>query len=212
MRRNQIDRAIHLFETEAAYAETADIKEGHADVGPGKTPSYPLGAIAQNDLALAYIAKGDYLQARLWCQEALGSDDSNKDVLSNLAKISEKLRNWKWPITTTGEYLQYAGMGQWNSFCVRQLNADKISVSFSGMWNGLGFLKYGPSGIGDFKATVALKNGTAVYDGEAEFPCKVHMKFMPDQVELSQTGDCGFGHNVEASGRFDRVSVLPDCN
>lgn len=207
MQKNQSDRAIEFFETEAAYAETADIDEGHANYIPGKTSSYPLGAIAQNDLAVAYMAKGDYVRARLWCQEAVHSDRSNKDALANLAKINEKLKNWQWPGTMTGEYLQYAGMGQWNSVCIRERNANQISVAFDGMWNGGAFLEYGPSGIGDFEATLAVKNGIAVYAGEPDFPCRVRMNFASGHVDLEQSGDCGFGHNVEASGRFDRVSV-----
>ncbi|MBI1750743.1 MAG: hypothetical protein HY234_08695 [Acidobacteria bacterium] len=98
--------AVQLFELQAGYAEIADIEQGHVDVGPGKTPSYTLGINAYNNLAVAYMHKGDYLRARLWCHVALNWDKENKTALYNLGQIAEKLKQWRWPESVTGMYLR----------------------------------------------------------------------------------------------------------
>src|SRR5712664_1571319 len=74
LRAGNVDQAIALFELQAGYAELADIKLGHVDMGKGKEPAYSLGIIAYNNLAVAQMQKGDYLMARLWCRQALDWD------------------------------------------------------------------------------------------------------------------------------------------
>lgn len=204
------DAAIQLFELQAGYAEIADIEQGHADYGPGKTPSYTLGINAYNNLAVAYMHKGDYLRARLWCRVTLYWDKGNKAALFNLGRIEEKLKQWKWPGSVAGMYLRYAGRGQWESLCVKQNGSSKISVSFFGM--RMGKEPEGtPASYGDFKANLELLNNSATYPGEPDFPCTVRMDFSEDKVLLKQIGDCGFGYGVEASGTFERASTSAGC-
>jgi hypothetical protein len=200
------DAAIELFELQAKYAEIADVQQGHVDAGPGKTPSYTLGILAYNNLAVANSRKRDFLQARLWCRVVLRWDKDNKAAHFNLVQIENKLTGFKWPHSTTGTYLSYAGWGQWNELIVREKAAGKISVYFSGMWMGLN-PDYGPSGLGEFRADIALKDHRATYIAKSDNTCKVWMEFSPDKIDSKQEGDCEFGHNVTATGTFERAST-----
>ena len=205
-----VGAAIQQFSLQAGYAELADIDLGHAR---GKNPSYPLAIIAYNNLALAFAVKGDYLRAKLWSLVALRWDKENKDALSNLEHIEEKLKDWKWPKTPEGEYLQYAGRGDWDSIIVEPSPPDKVHFCFSGLWWGLG---EGPSGLGELTATIPLHDGQAEYTSR-EFTgnkCLISIHFYPDRLEVKQTGtdfDCGFGHNVMAAGTFQRIGARANC-
>lgn len=211
LQQGQITLAIRLFKLQAGYAEIADIEKGHVDMGPGKTPMYSLGNLAANNLTVAYMRKRNYIQARLWCREVLRWDKDNKAALYNLKQIEEKLKGWKWPESATGTYLQYAGRGLWSSLSVRQLRPDRLRVSYEGYR-----IAAGPESAhyGDFEATLAFKDGRATYRGDADFPnCRIRMDFAADKVILKQRGGggggCGFGHDVEASGEFERASISP---
>jgi hypothetical protein len=208
LKAGKIDEAIVLFKWQGTLAEEADIRQGHVNIGPGKKPVYSLGILAYNNLALAYMHKGDLLEARAWCNVALRWDKNNKTALHNLGQIQKNLRrdNWILPDPVTGTYVQYAGRGYWNIFIVQRDEGSKISIFFSGMWWGPGH-KYGPSGIGEFRGTTVLNGKSATYHGDADFPCTVRMEFSFDKVELKQDGSCGFGHNVEANGIYERVST-----
>lgn len=68
-----------------------------------------------------------------------------------------------------------------------------------------------PASYGDFAAKLALSDHSTTYPGEPEFPCTVRMDFSESKVVLKQTGDCGFGYGVEASGTFERASASAKC-
>jgi hypothetical protein len=210
LRTGDVDRAIGLFELQAGYAELADIELGHTIVGEGKEPAYPLGTLAYNNLAVANMQKGDYLKARLWCQQALKWDRDNKAAQLNLRRVNEKLKDWKWPTSVSGLYLRYAGRGKWETFCVKQTGDSSIVVTYFGMRMGL-YPEGTPASLGDFQATLELHNQNSTYLGEPDFPCKVRMSFALDKVGLEQSGDCGFGYGVEATGDFERASTSAEC-
>jgi len=213
LKNGRIDEAIELFKQQAALAEVADI---HVQTKPNRArphAPYTLAVPAYNNLALAYFKKHDYFWARAWAHVALGWDKNNRAAQFNLRKIEAALGNWRWPQTTAGKYVQYAGRGTWESFVVTPASADSIQFCFSGLWWGLG---EGPSGIGDLRATVPIHESQAEYSthefGEKE--CRIMMRFAADKLEVSQTGDsfdCGFGHNVTAHGKFERISSSAKC-
>ncbi len=179
-------------------------------MGEGKKPAYTLGINAYNNLTVAYMQKGDYLMARLWCHQSLRWDKENTAALFNLRRIAEKLSQWKWPASVTGVYLRYAGRGKWESLCVKQDGDSRIFVSFFGMRMG-GDPDGTPASLGDFEASLEFRNRSATYVGEPDFPCSVRMNFSADGATLEQTGDCGFGYGVEAAGTFERASATAEC-
>jgi hypothetical protein len=214
LKAGKIDEAIRLFKLQGTFAEVADIEQGDLDVSQGKTRSYSLRVLAYNNLTVAYMRKGNNLVARLWCHVALRWEKNNKAALLNLGQIQKGLEmaNWVWPDSVEGGYLQYSGWGGWNILSVRRNGQGEYSISFFGAWNGQD-PKSGPSGIGEFHTRVVIAGHSAVYRGDAGFPCTVQMDFSADKVILKQDGNCGFGHNVEANGIYERANTtgeLPD--
>jgi tetratricopeptide (TPR) repeat protein len=211
LRQGRIDEAIQLFEKQAAFGEIADIKR--QSKSGNAPPAYELALAAYNNLAIAYAKKGDYLRARAWTLVALRWDKENRAAQVNLRNIDDSLKDWKWPTSAAGEYVQYAGRGTWESFVVEPFLPEKIHFCFSGLWWGLG---EGPSGIGELEETVPVHDKKAEYSTK-EFTnkeCLISMRFYEDRLEVKQTGDewdCGFGHNVTADGTFQRISTSAKC-
>ena len=200
LQHGRVDEAIKLFEQQAGFAELADIERQRS---PGK-----LALTAYNNLAVAYMAKHDYLRARTWALVALDYDKNNPATRFNMDKIEQALRGWQWPSTPEGEYVLYAGRGTWESMIVERSSGNSVDFCFSGLWWGLG---EGPSGLGELKATVKVQNQEAKYTSDQ---CSISMHFYPDRLEVKQSGrdlDCGFGHNVTAEGTFQRVSSKAKC-
>jgi hypothetical protein len=131
----------------------------------------------------------------------------------NLGNIERALREWQWPETPAGEYVQYAGRGTWENIIVEPSPPDNVRFCFFGLWWGLG---EGPSGLGELRDTVPLHDNHAEYVSHESTgnKCLISMHFYADKLELKQTGsdfDCGFGHNVTADGTFQRISNSAKC-
>ncbi len=196
--------AIPYFELQAKFAELADMAEGRAELGTGKTASYTLAISAYNNLALTYLHEHDYLLARAWCKVALKQDTANKDALLNLAQAEKKLVRWRWPISPEGTYVRYTGWGRWDVFLVWADKKNKVGVMFSGAVMGLN-PNYGPTAIGEFSADgLALAGRGITFQPNPKFPCTVRMDFLQDKVTLAQVDDCGFGNGVSATGSFEQ--------
>jgi hypothetical protein len=61
---------------------------------------------------------------------------------------------------------------------------------------------------GELTGEVEIRNGEAVfaYNRGKYDQCRITMKFTPDNVELEQTQECGFGTGVDASGTYAKIS------
>ena len=213
----RIDEAIKLFEEQVRLAELADIdrqqKPQSRNSGPGQS-----ALTAYNNLAVAYMHKGDYLQARAWAATAIACDKKDQAALFNMRKIEERLGSSQGSKSPDGTYVQYAGRASWQTFVVETMSAkpslqSSVHFCFSGLYWGLG---EGPSGLGDLEGNVPVRDMKAEYVSHdfSEQGCKLALEFHPDQLEVQQTGDdsdCGFGHNVNASGTYLRVSTSTKC-
>ncbi|MFS7357429.1 tetratricopeptide repeat protein [Rahnella inusitata] len=160
-------------------------------------------ATAYNNIALTYIRQGNYRKAKAWLMLA----PADKKSQYNLSQIQPKLDALPKPESAAGEYWQYAGYGSWNLVDVKAEEAQ-FKIDFSGQYMGQMSLYYGPN-IGEFSVVTAIKDNHAVYheadDASAgEGQCTVEMNFADENVRLHTTGDCGFGHNVQAEGEFVR--------
>jgi hypothetical protein len=64
--------------------------------------------------------------------------------------------------------------------------------------------------IGELDGEAAITGDTAVYESAEFGACKITIKFLrPGTIDVGQDGadgDCGFGHNVMASGTYRKVS------
>jgi hypothetical protein len=205
------DEAIRLFEQQATLAELADIER--QTKSPQVQSPCKLSVTAYNNLAVAYLEKKDYLQARSWALVAAHCDAKDPATKFNLGRIESHLSGYRWPQTPAGEYVRYAGRATWQSFTVELSAPDSFHFCFSGLWWGLG---EGPSGIGELSGTVPVRGNQAQYVSHefTDKKCVISMRFEPDKLEVEQTGtdnECGFGHNVTASGTYQRISSTATC-
>lgn len=207
LRRGHPDEAIQYFLQQVALAERSGIER------ESSTCAGALTLTGYNNLALAYFDKHDYLQARAWAMVAQGCKKDDAATRFNLNKIDRALTGWQWPKSLDGEYVIYAGRGDWQTISVESSKADSLHFCFSGLWWGLG---EGPSGLGDLDDTVPVRDNVAVYSTNefTQSQCRITMHFHPEGMEVEQTGsdgDCGFGHNVSASGKYQRISASAKC-
>lgn len=64
--------------------------------------------------------------------------------------------------------------------------------------------------MGALSGEATIKGDTAVFKSDEFGPCSITIKFVrPGTIKVTQEGsdsDCGFGHNVFASGTYKKVS------
>ena len=60
---------------------------------------------------------------------------------------------------------------------------------------------------GEGNGTAKIEGDTAIFkpDG-AEEECQITLKFTGSKLVVTQTGICGFGHNVSAEGTYKKSS------
>jgi hypothetical protein len=92
-------------------------------------------------------------------------------------------------------------------FKIWALGKQRLQIEFSGVYEYKTPL--GPSaneGVGSGIATI--EGDTAIFKPEgAEEECQITLKFARDKLVVTQTGICGFGHNVTAAGTYKKVST-----
>ena len=76
---------------------------------------------------------------------------------------------------------------------------------------------------GEGSGVATIEGDTAIFKPEgAEEECQITLKFTGGKLVVTQTGICGFGHNVSAEGTYkkfrlrsqssDRIEVGPSCS
>jgi hypothetical protein len=92
-------------------------------------------------------------------------------------------------------------------FKIWALGKQRLQIEFSGVYEYK--TPQGPSaneGVGSGLATI--EGDTAIFKPEgAEEECQITLKFTGDKLVVTQTGICGFGHNVTAAGTYKKVSA-----
>lgn len=116
---------------------------------------------------------------------------------------AKRAKAGRTPDNITGHYvLRYSNVR--SSLNVQLLPDSRIKFSLVALLETGG----GSPRNGVVEATLALKNGTAVYeDGE----CRISMKFSGNKVIVQEKNveDCGFGAFVTAQGTYIRKSRKP---
>lgn len=180
-------KAADIFRDQAAWSEVCGLSEQAI-------------ATAYNNVALSLIHASELLKARAYLE--LAPDDSKSQ--HNMKLLQQRLA--RQPVVTgpAGVYWQYAGRGVWSELEVKP-KGKRWQIAYAGYYMPLMGLYYGPN-IGEFTAELAIEQNKTVYHQHQDsLECDVQMHFMGDALEMKTAGDCGFGHNVRADGRFVRV-------
>jgi hypothetical protein len=94
-----------------------------------------------------------------------------------------------------------------NDFRVLSLGHNKLKVQFNGEWMTRG----GYPNIGEAIGEAIIIGNVATFVPGDTTKCKITMTFLPhNQMVVQQDGfdaDCGFGHNVMATGAYRRVKA-----
>ena len=96
---------------------------------------------------------------------------------------------------------------KYGEFKISALGKQRLQIEFSGVYKyktpqGLS----ANEGVGSGIATI--EGDTAIFKPEgAEEECQITLKFTGGKLVITQTGICGFGHNVTAAGTYKKVST-----
>ena len=93
-----------------------------------------------------------------------------------------------------------------NDFRVLALGRHKLKVQFNGEWMTRG----GYPNIGEAIGEASINGNVATFIPGETTKCRITMTFFNNRMEVVQQGldaECGFGHNVIASGTYRRVKA-----
>ena len=94
-----------------------------------------------------------------------------------------------------------------NDFRVLALGHNKLKVQFNGEWMTRG----GYPNLGEAIGEASIEGNVATFIPGETTKCKITMTFLPrNKMVVAQEGldaECGFGHNVMASGTYRRVKA-----
>src|SRR5262245_2718760 len=100
--------------------------------------------------------------------------------------------------------------GTWKTrsgeFKIWALDKQRLQVEFSGVYEYK--TPQGPTAnTGEGSGIATIKGDTAIFKPEgAEEECQITLRFTGGKLVVTQTGICGFGHNVSAEGTYKKVS------
>ena len=94
-----------------------------------------------------------------------------------------------------------------NEFKIWALGQQKLQIEFFGTYEYKS--PAGPmANTGEGNKFARIEGDTAIFKPEgAEDECVITLKFAGGKLSVTQTGMCGFGHNVTAEGTYKRVSA-----
>ena len=101
--------------------------------------------------------------------------------------------------------------GTWKTnsgeFKIWALGQQRLQIEFSGTYEYK--TPQGPTANeGEGSGIATIEGDTAIFKPEgAEEECRITLKFTGGKLLVTQTGICGFGHNVSASGTYRKVSA-----
>jgi hypothetical protein len=98
-----------------------------------------------------------------------------------------------------------------SEFRIEALGGGKLHIEFHGLYEYRNALGEQTANVGYGDGTATITGDTAVFHPEgSEENCAITLKFpRPGQLVVVQDAvdsDCGFGHNVSASGTYKKVS------
>ena len=96
---------------------------------------------------------------------------------------------------------------KWGEFKIWALGHQRLQVEFSGVYEYK--TPMGPTAnTGEGSGIATIEGDTATFKPEgAEEECRITLKFTGGKLVVTQTGICGFGHNVTAAGTYKKISA-----
>jgi hypothetical protein len=96
---------------------------------------------------------------------------------------------------------------KFGEFKIWALGKQRLQVEFSGVYEYK--TPQGPSAnSGEGSGIATIEGDTAIFKPEgADEECQITLKFTGGKLDVTQTGICGFGHNVSAAGTYKKVSA-----
>jgi len=188
-KRGDYSRAADIFRDQAAWSEFCGLDE-------------QATATAYNNVALALMHAGELLKARAYLE--LAPQDSKSQ--HNLKLLQQRLAKQPPLDGPGGVYWQYAGRGVWSEVDIKPQDGHWF-INYSGYYMPEMGVYYGPN-MGELAEVLPIEHGKGVYhqrEPEDAMACDVSMQFRADSLDMHTHGDCGFGFNVRAEGRFVRV-------
>ena len=101
--------------------------------------------------------------------------------------------------------------GTWKTkggeFKIWALGKQRLQVEFSGVYEYK--TPQGPmANEGEGSGVATIEGDTAIFKPEgAEEDCQITSKFSGGKLVVTQTGICGFGHNVSAEGTYKKIRL-----
>ncbi|KAF5407527.1 MAG: hypothetical protein Udaeo2_23470 [Candidatus Udaeobacter sp.] len=101
--------------------------------------------------------------------------------------------------------------GTWKTkgaeFKIWALGKQRLQIEFSGAYEYK--TPQGPTANeGEGSGVATIEGDTAIFKPEgAEEECQITLRFTGGKLVVTQTGICGFGHNVSAAGTYKKVSA-----
>jgi hypothetical protein len=94
---------------------------------------------------------------------------------------------------------------KYSEFKIWALGQQRLQIEFSGVYEYK--TPQGPS-ANEGEGNATIEGDTAIFKPEgAEEECRITLKFTGGKLVVTQTGICGFGHNVSAAGTYREVSA-----
>ena len=100
--------------------------------------------------------------------------------------------------------------GSWKTksgeFKIWALGKQGLQVEFSGVYE-YKTLQGPMASEGEGSGIATIEGDTAILKPEgSEEECQITLKFTGSKLVVTQTGICGFGHNVSAEGTYKKIS------
>jgi hypothetical protein len=96
---------------------------------------------------------------------------------------------------------------KYGEFKIWALGKQRLQIEFSGVYEYE--TPQGPTANeGEGSGFATIEGDTAIFKPEgAEEECQITLRFIGGKLVVTQTGICGFGHNVSAAGTYKKVSA-----
>lgn len=98
-----------------------------------------------------------------------------------------------------------------NTIEIHALGHNKLNVSFDLYYPHLDDKGQVSPNLGSTEGEAVITRDTAVFKDAENGSCKITIKFTrPGQIVVNQSedSDCGFGHNVTATGTYQKLAVV----
>ena len=192
----QYKKALEQFKFQLAWSNfcTANSDES------GMSFSDQALDVTRNNVGLTYARMNQPGWARAWYE----IDSTSRASQYNLKQLPKA----KSASDLSGEYVSYAGFGEWDHITVNKRNG-RYEIAYSGLYMGIRSLIYGPN-MGEFDTHMPVNKTQTTFKYD---DCKIDLNFKtsPERgnfIEVKQNdgaSGCGFGHNVYAGGTYLKV-------